>query len=114
MTDLAGDRRTLRRSGAPGAPEAPATIQAPTDLDADRGADLELAGLALVSEGHRHLVVDCSRVRFCDGDGLRSLTLLSNEVLPDGSVTLSPVLVHRSEATGTSSRTNNSIAVKEQ
>jgi anti-anti-sigma regulatory factor len=52
-------------------------------------------------------VVDCRRLRFCGGAGLRALTTLSNEVLPRGSVSIvsAPRSLRRHlEATGLATR----------
>ncbi|MCU1352719.1 MAG: anti-sigma-factor antagonist [Acidimicrobiales bacterium] len=57
----------------------------------------------LVAQGHRHLIIDCHGVTFCDSYGLRALLILSRRVRPEGTVTLarpSPVLFRLLELVG--------------
>jgi anti-anti-sigma factor len=57
-------------------------------LDASSAACLVADSERLVLNGHRHLILDCAGVSFCDSYGLRALTVLSDRLDPDGSVTL--------------------------
>ncbi len=47
-----------------------------------------IQGGALVADEHRHLILDCSNLTFCDSFGLRTMMNLWQSVQPDGSVTI--------------------------
>src|SRR4051812_16611308 len=57
----------------------------------------------LVAEGHRHIVLSCAALDFCDSQGLMAMLRLLEAVQPDGSVTLtqpSKMLVKMRTITG--------------
>jgi anti-anti-sigma factor len=58
------------------------------ELDAGSASFLVADAERLVLQGHRHLVLDCGGITFCDSYGLRALKVLSDRLRPDGSVTL--------------------------
>jgi anti-sigma B factor antagonist len=58
------------------------------ELEATTARDLVADAERLVLQGHRHLILDCVGVTFCDSYGLRALTVLADRLQPDGSVTL--------------------------
>ncbi len=58
------------------------------ELEASSASDLVADAERLVLQGHRHLILDCVGITFCDSYGLRALTLLADRLHPDGSVTL--------------------------
>jgi len=58
------------------------------ELEATSASDLVADAERLVLQGHRHLILDCVGVSFCDSYGLRALTVLADRLQPDGSVTL--------------------------
>jgi anti-sigma B factor antagonist len=57
-------------------------------LDSDSASALVADAERLVLRGHRHLILDCGAVTFCDSFGLRAMLVLRDRVRPDGSVTI--------------------------
>ena len=67
---------------------SPAVLRLSGELDSDTAGSLDTQGRALVADQHRHLILDCSGLTFCDSFGLRTMMNLWQSVQPDGSVTI--------------------------
>ncbi|MDQ6696270.1 MAG: STAS domain-containing protein [Actinomycetota bacterium] len=63
----------------------PAVMSVFGELDAETASALAAAGEQVVSQGHRHVQLDCSEVTFCDSFGLRVMAELGRRLEPDGS-----------------------------
>ncbi len=66
----------------------PAILRLAGELDAGNVDSFVSKAEGLVAGGHRHVIVDCRSLTFCDAQGLRAMTQLWQSVQPDGSVTL--------------------------
>jgi anti-sigma B factor antagonist len=67
-----------------GAPAIPLT----GDMDLATAQAMLAPAHQLVAEGHRHIVLNCAALDFCDSQGLMAMLRLLEAVQPDGSVTL--------------------------
>jgi len=77
------------------------------EIDADSAESLVATVGPLAQQGRRKLVLDCADVTFCDSFGLRAMTVLWDQVQPDGSVTIarpSAMLSRILEITGLAGR----------
>lgn len=62
------------------------------ELDIATAPHLRAQALALIAQGHRHLILDLSAVTFCDSSGFNALVgIFRCAKEADGSVTLSAV-----------------------
>jgi anti-sigma B factor antagonist len=62
------------------------------DLDINTAPDLRAQALALIEQGHRHLILDLQAVTFCDSSGFNALVgIFRCAKEADGSVSLSAV-----------------------
>ncbi|MEU9419031.1 STAS domain-containing protein [Streptomyces sp. NPDC051000] len=62
------------------------------DLDIDTAPDLRAQALALIEQGHRHLILDLGSVTFCDSSGLNALIgILRCAKTADGTLVLAAV-----------------------
>ena len=63
-------------------------VQLSGDLDTATAGSLTTITEKWRRSGHRHFVLDCAEVTFCNSWGLRAMTALLAAVEPDGSVTI--------------------------
>jgi len=64
----------------------PAVLRLSGELDADSASDLLAQGQSVIDAGHRHVVIDCEDLLFCDSYGLRAIMELWHLVQPDGTI----------------------------
>jgi anti-sigma B factor antagonist len=81
--------RVSRSDGvAVGAGADAAEIRLTGDMDMATADAMLAPAYQLVADGHRHLILNCGSLDFCDSQGLMAMIRLLKAVQPDGSVTI--------------------------